>query len=238
MSSITSRRSFAPLLSADTGEAPAEPMGPRSRQVAAANAKARAKRAAKAALEDAEGIDHPAPDDANQDVVEFPAVEEHRRQIQQAKQEGDGIVRDSAESQEEETVPVKTKKPNASKHKLPKREPSGRIVRERTPAEQKARERAEAARAKAKATKPPKAKGEKKLFALDAAVEVLRGARKPMGAKELVEQMAERGLWSSPAGKTPWATLYAAMITEVNKKGKNSRFEKADKGLFRLRKGA
>ena len=50
----------------------------------------------------------------------------------------------------------------------------------------------------------------KRLSALDAAAEVLAQAGKPMRAQELIAAMAERGLWTSPGGKTPHATLYTA----------------------------
>ena len=46
--------------------------------------------------------------------------------------------------------------------------------------------------------------------------------------------MAEQGLWSSPAGKTPHATLYAAMLREITAKGKEARFTKVDRGLFEI----
>ena len=53
-----------------------------------------------------------------------------------------------------------------------------------------------------------------------------------MRAQELIAAMAEQGLWKSPAGKTPHATLYAAMLREVAAKGSASRFRKVDRGLF------
>src|SRR5262245_36064871 len=83
--------------------------------------------------------------------------------------------------------------------------------------------------AKAKKSKPPKAK---RVSALDAAAKVLGDAGQPMTSGELIEAMAKRGLWSSPNGQTPAATLYAAMIREINKKGKESRFAKAERGKF------
>lgn len=83
--------------------------------------------------------------------------------------------------------------------------------------------------AKARAPKPP---AEKKVSALDAAAIVLTKAKKPMGTKDLIAAMAEQGLWTSPGGKTPHATLYAALLREINVKGKESRFRKADKGQF------
>ena len=76
---------------------------------------------------------------------------------------------------------------------------------------------------KAKAEKAPAAPG--KMSGLDAAAEVLRTYKKPMTAKEVVGLMKEDGLWSSDA-KTPDATIYAAMLTEIKKKGAASRFAK------------
>jgi hypothetical protein len=72
----------------------------------------------------------------------------------------------------------------------------------------------------------------KRVSALDAAAQVLKGANKPMRATELIEAMAERNLWQSPGGKTPHATLYAAMVREARDKGDASRFTKVDRGMF------
>ena len=55
-----------------------------------------------------------------------------------------------------------------------------------------------------------------------------------MNAKQLIEAMAEKGYWTSPAGKTPHATLYAAILREINAKGKDARFTKTDRGRFAL----
>ena len=85
-----------------------------------------------------------------------------------------------------------------------------------------------------KAAKPKVAKGDKprRTSALDAAAKVLASAKEPMRAKDLIEQMAAKGLWTSPGGKTPEATLYAAMIREIGKKGPQARFRKTERGLF------
>ena len=74
--------------------------------------------------------------------------------------------------------------------------------------------------------------GEKKLSQIAAAALVLAEAPEPMGAKEMVEAMVTRGLWTSPGGKTPEATLYAAIMREINAKGTEARFAKADRGKF------
>ena len=88
-----------------------------------------------------------------------------------------------------------------------------------------------------KAAKPKVAKAAKdakprRTSALDAAAKVLASAKEPMRAKDLIEQMAAKGLWTSPGGKTPEATLYAAMIREIGKKGPQARFRKTERGLF------
>ena len=84
----------------------------------------------------------------------------------------------------------------------------------------------------AKRTKKTDNAKPKRLSALDAAAQVLAKAGEPMRSREIVSAMAEQGLWSSPAGKTPHATLYAAMLREISAKGKDARFTKADRGLF------
>jgi hypothetical protein len=53
-----------------------------------------------------------------------------------------------------------------------------------------------------------------------------------MNAKAMIAAMAEQGLWSSPNGKTPHATLYAAILREIGVKGSDARFRKADRGMF------
>jgi hypothetical protein len=72
----------------------------------------------------------------------------------------------------------------------------------------------------------------KKLGALDAAARVLGQTGKAMNCRDLIEQMASKGLWSSPAGKTPHATLSAAIAREIKVKGVASRFVKAERGKF------
>jgi hypothetical protein len=44
--------------------------------------------------------------------------------------------------------------------------------------------------------------------------------------------MAQKKLWESPNGKTPAATLYAAILRELTTKGKDSRFQKTEPGKF------
>ena len=95
----------------------------------------------------------------------------------------------------------------------------------------------------AKKSRPTTAKAtkagiEKRISALVAAAKVLESAGEPMRAQELVTAMAEQGLWTSPGGKTPHATLYAAMLREARDKGTASRFRKAERGQFELNPSA
>lgn len=88
----------------------------------------------------------------------------------------------------------------------------------------------------AKATKGTKAKAAKvdkvkKPSGLDAAAQVLKDAGEPMRCGDMVEKMLSTGLWKT-AGKTPAATIYAAIIREISVKGTDSRFKKTDRGLF------
>ena len=89
------------------------------------------------------------------------------------------------------------------------------------------------ASAKMAATKKPVAKkADGKMSGLDAAAKVLAESREPMRAKEIVAQMAVKGYWSSPGGKTPQATIYSAMLREIKAKGRDARFKKTDRGRF------
>ena len=83
-----------------------------------------------------------------------------------------------------------------------------------------------------KAEKPAKTDG--KLSCLDAAAKVLGESQEPMSTKAMIEQMAAKKYWTSPGGKTPAATLYSAILREINTKGKESRFKKTERGHFAL----
>jgi hypothetical protein len=74
----------------------------------------------------------------------------------------------------------------------------------------------------------------RKLSALGAAARVLAEAGRAMTCPELIAAMAEKGYWASPAGRTPSATLYSALLREVTTKGPQSRFRKTGRGLFAL----
>ena len=86
----------------------------------------------------------------------------------------------------------------------------------------------------AKAVKQPKAKAHKAgctMSGIDAAAKVLAESASPLNAKAIVAKAAAAGYWASTA-KTPDATLYASMLTEMKKLGTASRFAKAGRGLW------
>jgi len=84
-------------------------------------------------------------------------------------------------------------------------------------------------------SKPKAAKAERKPSGLDAAAQVLAEAGEPLDTKTMVERMLAKGLWKTD-GKTPAATIYAAIIREIAVKGAASRFRKTARGKFELAK--
>ena len=134
-----------------------------------------------------------------------------------------------------------TKKTNAKKTtRKPAPKATPKPATKKAPRMSASADRAEGAaktkRAQAAKNRTAKAKertsAPKRISALDAAAQVLAASKEPMRAKDLIAAMAEQGLWSSPNGKTPEATLYAAMIREIAAKGTDARFRKVERGLF------
>ena len=98
------------------------------------------------------------------------------------------------------------------------------------------RKTAKAKGGRAKATKTTTSgankKADKKLSALDAAAKVLAQSSDPLTTKQMVEAMSAKKYWKSPGGKTPHATLYSAILREINVKGSEARFKKTERGKF------
>ncbi len=88
-------------------------------------------------------------------------------------------------------------------------------------------------KAAAKTTVAKKA-ATKQLSALDAAAKELGESKEPLNTKELIAKMAEKKYWTSPGGKTPHATLYSAILREIQTKGNDARFQKVERGKFKL----
>ena len=68
---------------------------------------------------------------------------------------------------------------------------------------------------------------------LDAAAKVLAEAGQPLSCKTIVNMMLEKGYWQTK-GQTPAATIYAAIIREISKKGDTARFRKVERGKFTI----
>ncbi|MCC5786902.1 MAG: winged helix-turn-helix domain-containing protein [Phycisphaerales bacterium] len=91
--------------------------------------------------------------------------------------------------------------------------------------------------AKSKAPRKPRSKkttvapgDAKRTSGLDFAAAVLAKAGEPLAAKAIAERAIAAG-WKT-SGKTPHATLYAAITREIARKGDAARFKKTDRGLF------
>ena len=66
---------------------------------------------------------------------------------------------------------------------------------------------------------------------LTAAANLLAENGLTMNCNSIVQTLDEKGIWRSPGGKTPWATLHTAIATEM-KKGSQSRIVRKDKGQY------
>jgi HB1, ASXL, restriction endonuclease HTH domain len=132
----------------------------------------------------------------------------------------------------------KTKKSKAAKGAKPEdvklAEPKGEEARPQGT-------KAEEAKASVKPPKAKKAKADarpKKLSAIDAAARVLSETDQPMNCQDMIKAMAEKGYWTSPGGKTPAATLYSAILRELQTKGNDARFKKTKRGKFAVGKAS
>ena len=72
----------------------------------------------------------------------------------------------------------------------------------------------------------------KKLSMIKAALQVLQDRKVPMTCPEMIDVMATERLWVSSGGKTPAASLYAALSRSIKDEGKASAFRKTERGKF------
>lgn len=72
-----------------------------------------------------------------------------------------------------------------------------------------------------------------KMSGLDAAAKVLAEVDAPLSCKTIVQAALDKGYWTT-SGKTPAATIYAAILREIAAKGKDARFRKTERGKFAL----
>jgi hypothetical protein len=74
--------------------------------------------------------------------------------------------------------------------------------------------------------------GPRKMSLLTAAANLLAENGQTMNCNAIVQELDERGVWSSPGGKTPGSTLYASANREIMEKGDHSRFVRVGKGQY------
>ena len=99
-----------------------------------------------------------------------------------------------------------------------------------TPPAKKAGKKASSKKASGKASEKASEKTARapRRSLINAALLVLAGSKKPLGAKEMVGVAEAKGLYK-PTGKTPEATLYSALLTD-----KHKRAERVDRGVWQL----
>ncbi len=133
------------------------------------------------------------------------------------------------------TTTKKTTTKKTARKATPKKTPARKPARPNTAAtvakgKPKATTKAKPAKNATRAKDAAKVAKPKRVSGLDLAAKVLAETKKPLQAKTIAERAIAAG-WKTN-GKTPHATLYAAMIREIAKKGKAARFVKTDRGLF------
>ena len=79
-----------------------------------------------------------------------------------------------------------------------------------------------------KAAKPTPKADVKNLSQIEVAIQVLGKAGEPMSCKAMVEAMTTQGLWTSPGGARPDATLYSSILREINNNGRGAHFRKRE----------
>ena len=71
------------------------------------------------------------------------------------------------------------------------------------------------------------------MTALDAAYEVLCKAAEPLHVRSITNRILESGLWETK-GKTPWWSLNARIISEIDTKAERSRFRRVKPAVYTL----
>src|SRR5689334_22439708 len=72
------------------------------------------------------------------------------------------------------------------------------------------------------------------MAALNAVKAVLAAEGGPLHYREITERILKRGLWTSD-GKTPEATINSRIVTDIQKRGDASVFQRTAPGTFALR---
>jgi hypothetical protein len=129
---------------------------------------------------------------------------------------------------------AKTPKTTTKAAKVPRRRSKGSARSQGPTATADSAQVAKSGPSKKKTEKQPGGQRSGKASAVEAALRVLGEAGQPMNCQEMIQAMAAKGYWTSPAGKTPGATLYSSILREIRTKGKEARFTKTARGKFAL----
>jgi len=121
------------------------------------------------------------------------------------------------------------------KKKQTKTRDARKSAKVRPPAKKSTKAAKDATKAAKRDTAKPRDNGAKRASGLDAAAKVLAETGKPMNCREIVDKAIAKGYWKT-SGKTPAATVYAAIIREIAAKGDKARFRKVERGKFSLAK--
>jgi hypothetical protein len=83
----------------------------------------------------------------------------------------------------------------------------------------------------AKKNKAPKEPKPERHSLLNLAAKILAESAEPLNCQQMVEKVLATGLWQTK-GRTPAATLYSAILRQIQTKGEQARFRKVERGKF------
>ena len=170
------------------------------------------------------------------DILDAPKADDNAEIAQAAADIADeeaatAELRSREENGEDEEPKTEQPKEDVTKADEPKAEPpKAEEPKAEEPPKADEEKDGEAAPAEGEAVALPR----KNLSLVDAAVEVLRAEKRPMGVKELVKLATERGLWIPTKAKTPEQSLYGGLYLEMKNSAHPRVRRSAEKGRFEL----
>ena len=126
------------------------------------------------------------------------------------------------------TMPIVADEPASAADVGPKGEPAAEASKDAT-----ASAGGDTGKRGAKKTKAPKEPKPERHSLLNLAAKVLAEAKGPMTCQEMVEKVLATGLWTTK-GRTPSATLYSAILRQIQTKGDAAAFRKTERGKFEI----
>ena len=170
------------------------------------------------------------------DILDAPKADDNAEIAQAAADIADeeaatAELRSREENGEDEEPKTEQPKEDVTKADEPKAEPpKAEEPKAEEPPKADEEKDGEAAPAEGEAVALPR----KNLSLVDAAVEVLRAEKRPMGVKELVKLATERGLWIPTKAKTPEQSLYGGLYLEMKNSAHPRVRRSVEKGRFEL----